>query len=174
MSFIETERCILRTWMLPGDAADAAALYGDPDVMRYIPRGPADVAGASRIVAHLIALDETQNFGIWPVIEKSTRALVGTCGLAYVPGTADVEIAWLFKREAWGHGYATEAGRAVLEFAFGHAGLRKVYALIDPMNERSIRVANRLEMRYDRIVRAYDRDLMRYVKEAPAEELPRR
>jgi RimJ/RimL family protein N-acetyltransferase len=165
LSFIETPRLLLRTWMLPGDAADAAEIFRDPRVMRYIPVGPVDAASAVRIVERMIERDERDGFGVWPVVSKQTSRVVGESGITYIPGTRDVEIAWLFKADAWGNGYATEAARAVLSYAFESIGLKRIYALIDRENPASIAVANRLGMRYDRIVRAYKRDLMRYVVE---------
>lgn len=149
--------------MLPGDAAAIAEIFADPQVMRYIPIGPVDAATSNRIVEHMIERNESDGFGIWPVISKQTSRLVGEAGITYIPGTRDVEIAWLFKADAWGQGYATEAARAVLHYAFEQAGLSRVYALIDRENGASIAVANRLRMHYDRVVRAYKRDLLRYV-----------
>ena len=58
--------------------------------------------------------------------------------------------------------YATEAARAVMDFAFAELQIARLYALIDRFNAPSIALANRLGMQYDRIIRAYKRDLMRY------------
>jgi ribosomal-protein-alanine N-acetyltransferase len=165
MSFIETERLMLRTWMIPADVEAATAIFGDPEVMQFIGNGarPADAVRAT-----LECIDEAQErdgFSLWPVIHKEAKQLIGDCGLQYIPGTRDVEIGWHFRRDAWGHGYATEAARAVLRYAFEELKLRRLHALIHPFNARSIAVANRVGMRFDRIVRAYKRDLLRYVKE---------
>ena len=148
---------------MPGDANDAVEIFGDPRVMRYIPIGPVDAATSARIVDRMVERNERDGFGVWPVVSKETSRVVGESGITYIPGTRDVEIAWLYKADAWGRGYATEAARAVLTYAFESIGLPRVYALIDRENAASIAVANRLEMQYDRIVRAYKRDLMRYV-----------
>ena len=168
MSFIETEHLLLRTWMLPADLHDAKELFTDEDAERFYIRGTlrdSDVAG---YVQRIIDKEERDGFGVWPAIEKSSRELVGASGISRVAELGgDVEIDWIFKPGARGKGYAKEAASAVLEFAFGVAGLRRVCALIDPGNSPSIAIANRLEMRFDRIVRVYKRDLLRYVKEAP-------
>ena len=165
MSFIETPRLFLRTWMLPGDAVDGQELFDDEEVMRYIPHSFAKSADSIRIIEFMTAMNEREGFGFWPVIAKGDGALVGECGLARIDDTPQIEIGWMFKRKYWGNGYATESARAVLDYAFEHLRAPRVYALIDRMNARSIAVANRLGMTYDRIVRQYHQDLMRYVKE---------
>jgi RimJ/RimL family protein N-acetyltransferase len=77
---------------------------------------------------------------------------VGFCGLTRPAwgGTkvqAEIEVGWRLRREAWGHGYATEAARAALDVAWGPLGLDRAIALIHPDNERSLAVAERLGMR---------------------------
>jgi RimJ/RimL family protein N-acetyltransferase len=103
------------------------------------------------------------------VVLKEENRVIGECGITHIPDyPGDVEIAWIFNRAYHGRGYATEAARAVLDYAFASAALQSVYALIDRFNAPSIGVANRLGMEFDRIVRAYRRDLMRYVRRRPA------
>jgi RimJ/RimL family protein N-acetyltransferase len=52
-------------------------------------------------------------------------------------------------RSAWGRGYATEAARAVRDFAFGDLGMQRLIAIIDPSNIASIRVAEKIGMHHD-------------------------
>lgn len=153
----------MRKWELPRDLDDAFAIYGDPDVMRFIPVGAIDREHTRRLIQRMIDRDEAQGYGIWPVVHKSSQRVIGECGITQIPGwEPDVEIAWIFHKAYHGQGYATEAARAVMDFAFSQLGIARLYALVDRFNARSIAVANRLGMRYDRIVRAYKRDLMRY------------
>ncbi|HVS45377.1 MAG TPA: GNAT family N-acetyltransferase [Verrucomicrobiae bacterium] len=163
MSFIETPRLLIRAWMLPGDAADALEIFGDPQAMRFLSMGAVDAQGSVRMVERMIEQNEQDGFAVWPVVSKETSHVIGESGITYIPGSKDVQIAWLYKPAAWGCGYATEAARAVLHYAFEAVGLERIYALIDRENAASIAVANRLGMSFDRIVRAYKRDLMRYV-----------
>lgn len=163
MSFIETPRLLIRKWQLPRDMDDAFAIYGDPDVMHYIPCGALDEERTQRLLLRMIERDEQQGYGIWPVVLKSENRVIGECGVTQIPGwEPDIEIAWIFNKTYHGQGYATEAARAVVDFAFSELHIARLYALIDPFNARSIAVANRLGMHYDRIIRAYKRDLMRY------------
>jgi RimJ/RimL family protein N-acetyltransferase len=149
---------------MPNDVDSALAIYGDPEVMHFIPIGALDRDGVARLIGRFMEEDERSGFGLWPVLEKSNGRLIAECGLHTIPETGEVEIAWLFARDAWGKGYATEAGRAVLEFGLREVGLAKIVCLIDRENARSIAVANKLRFRYDRIGRYYHRDLMKYEK----------
>ena len=154
--------------MLPGDLEDAKELFTDEDAQRFYIRGVLCEPDVGSYVRRLIDKEEREGFGVWPAIEKSSRELIGAAGISRVAELGgDVEIDWIFKPAARGKGYAKEAAAAVLEYAFGAAQLRRVCALIDPGNSPSITIANRLGMRFDRVVRAYKRDLMRYVKEKP-------
>lgn len=167
MSFIETERLLIRKWQLPRDLDDALAIYGDPHTMRFIPCGALSAEQTGRLVQRMIARDEQVGYGIWPVVHKDDHRVIGECGVTQIPGhEPDVEIAWIFNRAYHGRGYATEAARAVMAYAFADLHIEPIYALIDRFNAPSIAVANRLGMRYDRIIRAYKRDLMRYEKAA--------
>lgn len=163
MSFIETDRLLIRKWHPARDLDDALAIYGDPETMRFIPCGALDREQTQRFISRMVERDEANGFGIWPVVLKSERRVIGECGITYIPeyGT-DVEIAWIYNKGYHGLGYATEAARAVLNYAFTEVQLPRVYALIERANSASIAVANRLGMSFERIVRAYKRDLMRY------------
>jgi RimJ/RimL family protein N-acetyltransferase len=167
VNVIQTPRLRMRPWNLPGDEEAAAELFCDAELMRYIPVGVQPAERVTAIVRRMIENAERNGFGLLALVEKESGRVVGECGLAYIPDTRDIEIAWFLARSAWGNGYATEAARAVLAHAFAQLHVPRVYALIDRENARSIGVANRLGMRYDRIVRAYRRDLMRYLAEPP-------
>lgn len=162
MAFIETERLILRTWM-PSDAPALHALRTDPDVGRYL-GGPSNPTpdNTTQWIARQMDEQEREGFSLWPVIRKEDGKLIGRAGLHRLP-EGYVEAGWVFAREAWGHGYATEAARASIDYGFNVVHLSRIYALINPANSASIAVAYRLGMRFDRVVRAYKRDLLRYV-----------
>jgi len=163
VSFIETPRLLIRKWQLPRDMDDAFAIYGDPQVMHFIPGGAWPREKVQTYIERKMAHDERDGYGIWPVVLKSENRVIGECGITQIPGwEPDIEIAWIFSKAYHGQGYATEAARAVMDFAFSELHIARLYALIDRFNAPSIAVANRLGMHYDRIIRAYKRDLMRY------------
>jgi len=162
MAFIETERLILRTWM-PSDAPALLESYSDPEVTRFLPMSSEPtLESTSAWIDRQMDEQEREGFSVWPVIRKDDGRLIGRCGLHRLP-EGYVEIAWVFERASWGHGYATEAARAALTYARETLRLPNLYALINPANSASIAVAYRLGMRFDRVVRAYKRELLRYV-----------
>jgi len=161
MSYIETERLILRTWM-PGDAPEWHAIASKPDVARYLVTKTPTLETIAAWIGKQIEEQDREGFSCWPVVRKENGRLIGRCGLHRMP-EGYVEIAWIFDSEVWGAGYAREAAGAVLRFSLQTLGLHDVYALIDPNNAHSIAVANALHMRFDRVVRAYRRDMLRYV-----------
>lgn len=160
---LETERLIIRRWDVEQDLDDALAIYGDPETMRFIPCGPLNRDRTRALLERMRQREEQHGFGIWPVVEKTHRRVIGECGIAYIPdhGTA-VEIAWIFNAAYHGRGFATEAARAVMRHAVDELNIRPLHALIDRENRKSIALANRLALRFDGIIRAYRRDLMRY------------
>jgi len=159
---IETERLRIRSWRA-ADVEGAQAIFCDPEVMRYIPAGTFAPDAVVRVLERMIEREARDGFGIWAVEEKKDGWVIGECGITYVPDGSAVEIAWLFAREAWGKGLASEAAAAVRDRALGPLGLAQICALVLPENRASIAVANRLGMRYDRVVRAYKRDMLRYL-----------
>jgi RimJ/RimL family protein N-acetyltransferase len=168
LSFIETERLLIRTWM-PSDESALAEIFGDGETMRYIGKGYP--AGLSREQTHDALATMTQRYerdgiGIWPVVLKETGGVIGVCGLQPLANSADVEIAYLLNGTHRGRGYAFEAASAVVEFGFRDQGFARIVAVVHPFNARSIALVRRLGMRFDRVVRAYQNDLLKYAKEA--------
>lgn len=166
---LETERLILRPW--GDDDQDAmAAIFGDADTVRYVGKGyqrgftPEETR---KMIARMRAHYENHGIGIWPMILKKTGTLVGECGLFPVDGTADTEIAYVLAKPARGHGYAVEAASGVLAYAFETLALPRVVAFVHAGNARSIAVIRRLGMRFDRVVRVFRTDALRYIKDAP-------
>lgn len=80
------------------------------------------------------------------LIEKSTGRVAGVCGTQPLGTTGDLEIGWWLGRDVWGRGYATEGGGAAMRHVLDTLGRSRVVAIIDPGNEPSIRVVQRLGM----------------------------
>ncbi|GAA3295793.1 GNAT family N-acetyltransferase [Streptomyces cinereospinus] len=150
MTELGTERLLLRSWR-ESDRAPWFALNTDPEVRRYLPGVPDRArtdAGIDRFQAGL----DARGWGFWAVEVRATGVFVGFCGLDPVeegqPFTG-VEAGWRLARPAWGHGYATEAARAVLDFGFAALDLPEILAVTAPGNRRSRAVMERLGMTYD-------------------------
>jgi ribosomal-protein-alanine N-acetyltransferase len=161
LAHIETERLILRTWM-PNDASALLVISQDPEVNRYLPITHAPTIESTRAwVERTSEEQELEGFSIWPVIRKDSGALVGRCGLHRMEN-GDVEVAWVFARDQWGAGFATEAARAAIDYALRVMKMSELIALIAPLNSASVAVAHRCGMQFDRVVRAYKREMLRY------------
>jgi RimJ/RimL family protein N-acetyltransferase len=83
------------------------------------------------------------------LVEKSTNVVAGISGVQPLGTTNDIEIGWILGREAWGRGFATEAGAACMRYVLETLGRPRVVAIIDPANHPSKRVAARLGMTYE-------------------------
>lgn len=149
---LETERLRLRALRL--DDLDAfARMYADPEVMRFLEQGaPLDRAAAFRAIAAHLGHWQLRGFGQWALEDRATGAFIGRAGLWQPEGWPGLEVGWVLDRAAWGHGYATEAGHAAIDYAFEVLQADEVISLIRPQNIGSIRVAERLGESYQRDV----------------------
>jgi RimJ/RimL family protein N-acetyltransferase len=147
---LRTPRLLLRGWRAE-DRAPFAEMNADPVVREHFPsllsRNESD-RFADRIEAEFF----TRGFGLWAVEIPGVAPFAGFTGLS-VPSfeasfTPCVEIGWRLAREHWGRGYATEAARAAIEFGFTEIGLDEVVSFTVPANTRSVRVMEKLGMKF--------------------------
>jgi len=133
------------------DDLDAwAELHADFEVMRWLGRDRAlDREESWRELCYMLGHWTLRGFGQWVLLEHATGELVGRAGLYRPEGWPGLEVAWTLARRYWGNGFATEAGQASIEWAFGQLGADRVISLIAPSNERSRRVAERLGAAYE-------------------------
>jgi len=130
--------------------AGLLALSSDPAVMRFLGDGlPATPREVRDSIATAKACWLRFGFSWWAFVRKDDGEIVGAGCVQHMENDAShpVEIGWRLKRDHWGHGYATEAARAMIGFAFDELGLKSIYATTHPSNERSLKVMKRLGMR---------------------------
>jgi RimJ/RimL family protein N-acetyltransferase len=148
---LRTERLLLRPWR-DEDRAPFAALNADPVVMEHFPSTMTRERSDAFVDFNIATIAE-RGWGLWAVEVTDTQTFIGFVGLNEptfdAHFTPAVEIGWRLARDAWGHGYATEAARAVLAFAFGELGLDEVVSFTTVENRRSRRVMERIGMTYD-------------------------
>lgn len=150
---LHTPRLLLRP-VHPFDENALLVLFGDAEVMRYGP-GAQNRAWVQQWLRDARESYQRWGFGPWAVVEKRRSAVIGYCGLFYFPdiaGQTEIEIGYRLVRAAWGQGYATEAALAVRDYAQSVLCLPRLVALIEPQNRASIRVAEKLGMRYEKDV----------------------
>lgn len=157
---IETERLRLRP-ATPADVEPLRAIYAHPDVERWI--GPEMAADLDAAVAEQIKLHAERGFCMFVMEDRATGAVLGDCGLQPLEMKGpEIEIGWDLAPDAWGHGYATEAARAVLARAFSQWSLDRVIAVVKHDNIASQKVAERAGMVAEGERHAYDEMMMVY------------
>lgn len=138
----------LRQWR-EADLAPFAALNADPEVMRYFEEPLSEERSDAWARAIAAVIDE-QGWGLWALERRDTGEFIGFTGLQVprhpLPFQPCVEVGWRLARSSWGHGFATEAGRACLAHAFGPLRLEEVVSMTAVPNTTSRRVMERLGM----------------------------
>lgn len=148
---LHTERLVLRQWR-ESDREPFAAINADPEVMAHYP-APLTREQSDGLVDRYAAQIAAQGFGLWALSLRADDSLLGFVGIRSVPFDAHftpaVEVGWRLRRDAWGHGYATEAARECLRFGFTTLGLPQIVAMARTANLPSLAVMERLGMHRD-------------------------
>jgi RimJ/RimL family protein N-acetyltransferase len=146
-----TSRLIMRRWQ-ERDKAPFASLNADARVMAHFPK-PLSREESDYTVERIEARFEERGFGLWALEERSSGRFVGFTGLSMPSFAAQftpcVEVGWRLAYEFWGQGYALEAARRSLTFAFDELRLQEVVSMTAANNIRSRRVMERLSMTHD-------------------------
>jgi RimJ/RimL family protein N-acetyltransferase len=138
----ETNRLILRAPQ-PQDFEPWVAFQADPEAMRFL-GGPQDRFAAWRTMSIMAGAWFSRGHSMFSLVEKATGRWVGRAGPWQPEGWPGTEVGWGLVRDAWGHGYATEAASRILDFVFDDLGWDEVIHCIEPANVGSIAVAKRL------------------------------
>jgi RimJ/RimL family protein N-acetyltransferase len=149
---LRTERLVLRRFQ-PEDLEPLLAFHADPEAVRYVPFPPRDRTAVATVLER-----KTTSTGFvaegdlieLAVTLESTGTLVGDVLLALRSVEHEtLEVGYIFAPGHGGHGYATEAVRALLDLAFGPLGARRVTARVDARNVRSRVLLERLGARLE-------------------------
>ncbi|MGD0192719.1 MAG: GNAT family N-acetyltransferase [Rhizomicrobium sp.] len=140
---LESERLILREWRRD-DFEPLARFMADPDVTRYLTGEPLSRADAWRNMASLIGHWFLRGYGMWVVERKSDGAFLGRVGMNNPEGWPGLEVGWTLGKEYWGQGYATEAARVAMRYAFLTQPVDGIISVIHIDNSASQAVAARL------------------------------
>ena len=140
---LETERLTLRE-MTQDDLPALREILQDEETM-YAYNGAFDEAETQAWLDRQLSRYAQYGFGLWAVVLKESGGMIGQCGLTMQPWRGDevLEVGYLFNRAFWHHGYATEAARRCMEYAFDRLGAREVCSIIRETNLPSRRVAER-------------------------------
>ena len=140
---LETDRLRFRM-LTESDFPILQKHYADMHVMRYLGGATMDTIPAWRHMAYMIAHWQLRGYGYYAVEEKESGALIGRVGYTNQPGWPGFELGWTMWPEYQGRGYASEAARMLLRYAFEELDQPHVISLIHPDNAPSRRVAEKL------------------------------
>jgi [ribosomal protein S5]-alanine N-acetyltransferase len=155
---IETERLVVRSFDAMADSVPMLGVYGDLDVMRFIPGGVlVDAQAVEALLDGYAKAYQTRGFSSWGLVERASGSLIGDVGFGIFEPTGDVELGYTLARPYWGHGYATEAAGACLDAGLAQLSPERIIAVVDEANESSLRVAQRIGMRRVDMIEAHGR-----------------
>lgn len=162
---IKTSRLILRAFT----AKDVGPMYrilSEKGVLRYFPTtDPPPQDRVQKMVSGLLQHWEKHGYGLWAIEAQSNGELMGRCGLQCLPETEEVEIDFILGKTFWGQGFATEAGRASLQYGFEELDLESVVGIVHLENKASQRVLEKLGMELVEQRQYFGMECYRYVVE---------
>ncbi|TVP89757.1 GNAT family N-acetyltransferase [Alkalibacterium sp.] len=147
MIIASTQRLILRT-LDESDLDDLMNIWGNPEVMRYS-GGAGSREQEKKALTFYIRLQTEKGYSPFGVIDKESKELFGVCGFNPPSDLGAIELMYHFAKENWGKGYATEAGKACIDYAQQQGITDKLAAFIDPANHGSEKVLRKLGFQYE-------------------------
>ena len=154
MKILETERLMLRQ-MRVEDAEFIFELVNEPAFIRNIGDKGVRTLDDARdyILSGPVASYAKFGFGLYVVVLKETGAAIGICGLLKRDSLEDVDIGFAFLERFRRQGFAYEAAAAVMEYGRNALGLKRIVAITSPDNEDSMRVLEKIGLRFEKMIR---------------------
>ncbi len=150
---MKTDRLLLRRFE-QSDAAFIHRLMNEPAWIRYI--GDRNItsleSAADYIDQKLVESYRVHGYGLYAIVTKGAGQTIGMCGLVNRPTLEDVDLGFALLEQFVGNGYALEAALAVLDHAKNEIGIKRVVAITNVDNDRSIKLLERLEMKFESLV----------------------
>ncbi|MGD9141326.1 MAG: GNAT family N-acetyltransferase [bacterium] len=150
---LETRRLILRM-MRPEDIDGLLKIFADPKVMKSFGVPPFNRGQMEKWVWRNIIHQQKHGYGLFTVIHKDDQVIVGDCGLEHmeVEGKQEVELGYDFRSDYWNQGLASEAARAVRDFALFTLHMPRIISLIRPDNIASRKVSEKIGMKQEQTI----------------------
>lgn len=138
----------------PADTDDALALVGDDEVTQWLSFDSRSTEQTAAMVAGIVerATLAPRNEYYLAVTLPNDERVIGFARLGF-NGVNAAKLGYAVRADHWGHGYATAATRALVNFGFRELGLHRISAAIGPDNAASIAVAKSLGFRYEGCIR---------------------
>ncbi len=147
-----------------GDLDALAAIWADPQVTRYLPTlgQPISREQTEVGIAAAIAHWENRGYGLWAIVDQATGQMVGYCGLRYLEQLREVEVLYGLATAYWGRGIITAAVKAAVAYGFEVAKLARIVAMALPINQGSIRVMEKVGLRYEKQLHIFNLEAVYY------------
>lgn len=150
MVIAETQRLVLREFT--SDDVDALVeILSDPEVMEFSTNGLCTEDDTRKFIDWCLESYLEHGFGQWAIVDSSSEAIIGFCGLSHVDlnSVQEVEIAYRLARTAWSRGLGSEAATAALAYGFLQCHVDSVIAIVANSHMISARVAEKVGMKID-------------------------
>lgn len=162
-NIVETTRLTLR-YITEQDIEALFELFSDPIAMKYMGGVKTEEETKEWL---MLVLNSYRTMGLGPlaVIRKESIAFMGYCGLYLqkdIDGIDEIEILYGLIRRFWDQGFANEAARGVLEYGKSKHEIKRFVTLVEPQNERSIKVSERLGMKKEKQVYRWNKEIIVY------------
>jgi RimJ/RimL family protein N-acetyltransferase len=162
---IETKRLYLRQFS-PEDAQQLFELSSNPQVMQYMSqrdRNSTTLEQTATMVKECIQHYSLESgLGVWPTILKEGEKFTGWTLLKNLEKTEEIEIGYRYFPRFWGQGLCTEISLAVLKYGFTEVGLDRIVGISHPQNKASIRVLEKIGLKYEKDAHYYEMDVLYY------------
>lgn len=162
---LETARCLIRE-TTPEDVEDFFRIYSDPSITEYMENLYPEIEQEKQYIREYIEKVYTfYEFGVWTVIERESGAVIGRAGFACRQGYEEPELGFIIG-VPWQHqGYAEEVCRAILKYGWERLEFQKVQAMVEPGNEASLRLCEKLGFTVKETVEAEGKVYLRLMAE---------
>ncbi|NMB90721.1 MAG: GNAT family N-acetyltransferase [Chloroflexi bacterium] len=162
MAILETPRLYMRP-PLSSDLQLLAQLWGNPEVMRYLPGSrPRSLEMTHTLLEIMLNHWRQYPYGTWIVTLRADNSWLGYCGVQHLQGDPGVELLYALEPHYWGQGLTFEAARSAVRYAFTAAGLERLMAAVAPENMASRRILAKLGMRHDPTCQHYGPEVWHY------------
>ena len=151
MQMLETPRLSLRYFTIRDQEA-LIPILGNARVMEFSILGVHNSQQIRQFIEQRLLSYLECGFGLYALIYKQSQELIGYCGffVQNIESDKEVEIGYRLADRYWGQGLATEAAEAVLKYGRERYNFRRYVCLIEPANVRSVRVAQKLGMAFEK------------------------
>lgn len=169
VTIASTRRLIIRE-LATSDIPDLYPIYQDPDVRKYIDDIEDyledEIAKQKAYIKNVYAF---YDYGLWGVFSKTTKGLIGRCGIENhtIDGKEEIMLSYLLDSQHWGYGYALECCEAIFQYAATFLDIHRIVAVIDKQNSRSLKTAEKLGMKFEKELVYKNRDSYLYVVTLP-------